>query len=67
MDKHFLYMADPKKGRGRPSSIDKEIVQALNVLRGLDLFISDADKLEAIELICSKPGGLDALLVKNIS
>lgn len=59
-------MEDPEKPRGRPSSIDKDIVQALNVLRGLDPFgTDDVDKLKAIELISSKPGGLDALLVKK--
>lgn len=59
-------MERSEKGRGRPSSLDKEIVQALNVFRGLDPFKrTDDEKLKAIELICSKPGGLDAILNKK--
>lgn len=62
----YSYVEDSKKGRGRPPSIDKDIVQALDVLRGLDLFKTGNDeKLKALEVICSKKGGLDAILNKK--
>lgn len=59
-------MEGSKKGRGRPPSIDKDIAQALDVLRGRDVFRrGDEDKLKALEVICSKKGGLDAILNKK--
>jgi hypothetical protein len=56
-----------KKGRGRPAaSLDENIVKALDVLRGLNPFrVDDVDRLRAIHFICSKPGGIDAILNKR--